>query len=78
MKKKLNSLVLENQTPKFLGDWGRCDGCNQYYARRWHFSKSSQGVVILCSTCRERVEHKTKYEALDSRARLPGSYGGGK
>lgn len=68
--------MLQTPTPEFLSDWGRCDLCNQFFARRWLFKKTSHGVVVLCPECRERVTHNKKGEALDSWAKLPGSYGG--
>lgn len=74
--KKLPKLELSTRSPRFLSDWGRCDLCGQSSTRRWLFEKTTRGEVIVCVSCRERMTHKSKNEALDSWARLPGSYGG--
>jgi len=62
--------------PRFIGEWGECDLCGQSFTRRWLFEKTTRGEIFVCVSCRERMTHKSKGEALDSWARLPGSYGG--
>jgi predicted SprT family Zn-dependent metalloprotease len=75
--KQLPKLEFITRRPKFVGLWGACDLCGQSSTRRWLFEKTTRGEVIVCVSCREQITHKSKNnEALDSWARLPGSYGG--
>ena len=74
--KKLPKLEFITRRPCFVGEWGGCDLCGQSSTRRWLFEKTTRGEIIVCGTCRERMTHSSKSEALDSWARLPGSYGG--
>ena len=73
---KLPKLQFITRRPRFVGDWGMCDLCGQSSTRRWLFEKTTRGQIIVCVSCRERMTHKGKTEALDAWARLPGHYGG--
>ena len=62
----------------FLGEWGRCDICGEETSRRWEFQDAVHGKIYTCSVCKEikgRKKSKSKLNMLDSRARLPGSFG---
>ena len=75
--KNLPKLEFITRRPKFVGLWGACDLCGKSSTRRWLFERTTRGDVVVCASCRERMTHKSKHnEALDSWARLPGSYGG--
>lgn len=74
--KQLPKFELITRSPRQLVEWGRCDLCMEGSTRRWLFEKTTRGEIILCATCRERTTRKSKINALDSWARLPGSYGG--
>lgn len=73
---QLPKLELITRSPRQLVEWGRCDLCLEGSTRRWLFEKTTRGEIILCAGCRERKIRKRKINALDSWARLPGSYRG--
>ncbi len=72
----LPKLELVTRSPRQLLEWGRCDLCSEASTRRWLFEKTTRGEIILCANCRGRKARKTKVDALDSWARLPGNYRG--
>lgn len=74
--KKLPKLEFITRRPRFVSEWGGCDLCGQSSTRRWQFEKTTRGEIVVCVSCRERMTHKSKSEALDSWARVPGSYSG--
>ena len=61
-----------------LGDWGRCDCCAGYSARRWCYPNSTRGEVTVCVNCRQKLLGRSAGDVYSSKRILPGSYGGAK
>jgi DNA-directed RNA polymerase subunit RPC12/RpoP len=73
----LPKLLLRMRKSTHVAAFGRCDLCDDRAVPRWLFRDTGRGDVYVCAKCRNGLaNNRKKVDAMKSRARLPGSYGG--